>query len=137
MLTGLPPFYNEDREKLFNNIKFAELKYPPYISHQCQDLLCKLFNKDPNKRLGGSEKDASEIMEHPWFSKVDWVALENKAIKPLFTPQISAEEETKYFDPTFTNQPTTDSFQEQGIAPVENKWEKFSYGADKEKKPEE
>lgn len=43
MLTGLPPFYTKDREKLFYSIKFAELKYPPFISTVCKDLLTVLI----------------------------------------------------------------------------------------------
>jgi len=39
MLTGLPPFFTKDREKLFQNIKLAELKFPSYISPTCRDLL--------------------------------------------------------------------------------------------------
>ena len=32
MLTGMPPFYNKDRQKLFNTIKAIKLKYPKYLS---------------------------------------------------------------------------------------------------------
>lgn len=133
MLTGLPPFYTKDREKLFYNIKFAELKYPPYISPLCKDLLTKLFNKEPNKRLGGSEKDATEVMEHAWFSKIDWVALENKSLKAVFKPKITGETGTENFDTDFTSQPAADSLQGQGpLAPGGDKWDGFSY-TDKDK----
>ena len=30
MLTGMPPFYNNDREKLFKSIKAIKIKYPKY-----------------------------------------------------------------------------------------------------------
>merc|ERR1740116_291690 len=32
MLTGLPPFYTKDRNKLFDRIRNAELKYPAHMS---------------------------------------------------------------------------------------------------------
>lgn len=129
MLTGLPPFYTKDREKLFYNIKFAELKYPPYISSTCKDLLTKLFNKDPTKRLGGSEKDSAEIMEHPWFAKTDWTALYSKALKPIFKPKRLAETDTVNFDTEFTSQPAADSLQGPGahLDQGEGKWDGFSY----------
>lgn len=129
MLTGLPPFYTKDREKLFYNIKFAELKYPPFISAACKDLLTKLFNKDPTKRLGSSEKDGDEIMEHPWFAKVDWAGIEAKTLKPTFKPKRLAETDTGYFDNEFTSQPAGDSV--QGANPHldqgEGKWDGFSF----------
>lgn len=32
MLTGLPPFYTRDRDKLFNSIKYCEINIPSYFS---------------------------------------------------------------------------------------------------------
>lgn len=59
MLTGLPPFYTKDRNKLFEYIKYYELSYPIQISPICKDLLQKLFMKDPEKRLGSFGRDAN------------------------------------------------------------------------------
>jgi len=39
MLTGLPPFYNKDRERLFKNIKSGVLNYPDFLSKNCVALL--------------------------------------------------------------------------------------------------
>jgi hypothetical protein len=39
MLTGLPPFYSKDREKLFKNIKAGNIKYPVYLSKDALNLL--------------------------------------------------------------------------------------------------
>ena len=39
MLTGLPPFFSHDKEKLFENIKNGILDYPSYLSKDCIDLL--------------------------------------------------------------------------------------------------
>ena len=33
MLTGMPPFYNKDRQKLFNSIKAIKIKYNDIKSH--------------------------------------------------------------------------------------------------------
>ena len=32
MLTGLPPFYSTERDKMYHDIVEAELHYPPYLS---------------------------------------------------------------------------------------------------------
>merc|ERR1719487_2669676 len=39
MLTGLPPFYTQDREKLFRRIQAEELRYPSYIGAVTKHLL--------------------------------------------------------------------------------------------------
>ena len=59
MLCGLPPFYSKDREKLYKNIKYSDPRIDyPFLSESARDLLVKLLDKDPNKRLGSGEKDA-------------------------------------------------------------------------------
>lgn len=39
MLTGLPPFYTRDRDRLFHNIKYTNLKIPKTVSPEATDLL--------------------------------------------------------------------------------------------------
>lgn len=39
MLVGMPPYYANDREELFNNIQKAALKIPSYISLEGKNLL--------------------------------------------------------------------------------------------------
>ena len=48
MITGTPPFYSEDREQMYKNIKYGSLEFPSFITDNCRDLLNKLFIKDPN-----------------------------------------------------------------------------------------
>lgn len=132
MLTGLPPFYTKDREKLFYNIKYSDLKFPSFISPCCKDLLEKLFVKDPDLRLGGGERDALEIMEHPWFSKVDWIGTLEKTAKPIFKPKLQGDTDTKHFDDDFTKMNPVDSAQnkENPLAAAETggvTWDGFTY----------
>lgn len=49
MLTGLPPFYTKDRDKLFKNIKESNLKFPSYLSTNSKTLLSV---KSVNNNLG-------------------------------------------------------------------------------------
>ena len=72
MLTGMPPFYNNDREKLFNSIKSGQVKFPKYLSKEAVDLLCKLFIKDPEKRLGSGPNGLNDIKSHVFFSSFNW-----------------------------------------------------------------
>mgnify|MGYP003732274055 FL=1 len=64
MLTGLPPFYSRDREKLFEGIKHGELGYPGHLSPDAKAILRALLERDPARRLGSGPGDADEIRAH-------------------------------------------------------------------------
>ena len=82
MLVGITPFFTLKKEDIFNNIENAELKIPDFVSKEASELLRRLLERNPNKRLGGSIKDAQEIKEHPYFKDVDWNKIYKKEIKP-------------------------------------------------------
>ena len=52
MVVGLPPFYSKNRTQLFDKIKFGNPNIPPYVSQKLRNLLEKLFQKNPENRLG-------------------------------------------------------------------------------------
>lgn len=63
----------------------------------CRDLLSKLLQKDPEQR-----PDIDEIMAHPWFSDIDWAALEEMKVKPVYKPPLTSESDTQFFSKEFT-----------------------------------
>mmetsp|Transcript_26858 Transcript_26858/g.25909 ORF Transcript_26858/g.25909 Transcript_26858/m.25909 type:complete len:117 (+) Transcript_26858:1452-1802(+) len=71
MLTGMPPYYADEKEILFKNIMNNDLDLPLELSPLCKDLLDKLLDKNPSKRLG-SKHGAEEVKSHPFFDDVDW-----------------------------------------------------------------
>lgn len=99
MLTGLPPFYTDNREELFERIKFGTLKVPPNLSLNCKNLLEGLFRKDPEKRLGGGSEDAKAVKNHIWFAGINWDAILRKEIKAPFIPEFKGELDLSNFDP--------------------------------------
>lgn len=52
MLIGFPPYFTDNITKLYASIKSGKLKVPDIISADANDLMTKLLNKDPKKRLG-------------------------------------------------------------------------------------
>ena len=96
MLTGMPPYYAKDREKLFNSIKSEQVKFPKYLSKEAVSLLEGFFIKDPDKRLGSGEFGVDMIKKHPFFKNIDWDAIFNKKINPPFKPRIKNEADTRY-----------------------------------------
>jgi len=43
LLVGIPPYYDRDRDVLFENIKGAKLKMPRTISFEARDFIIKVF----------------------------------------------------------------------------------------------
>eukprot|EP00535_Pseudo-nitzschia_heimii_P011815 CAMPEP_0197198956 /NCGR_PEP_ID=MMETSP1423-20130617/33638_1 /TAXON_ID=476441 /ORGANISM="Pseudo-nitzschia heimii, Strain UNC1101" /LENGTH=663 /DNA_ID=CAMNT_0042652803 /DNA_START=80 /DNA_END=2071 /DNA_ORIENTATION=- len=105
MLTGLPPFYCQDRERLFEKIRNSELHYPASLSSSSKHLLRGLLTKDPTRRLGSGPKDAEEIKPHPFFASIDWERLQKGEIAPPWAPTISGNQDTSQFDAEFTSMP--------------------------------
>jgi serum/glucocorticoid-regulated kinase 2 len=83
LLTGMPPYYADEKEVLFKNIMNNQLELPEHITPLCKDLLTKLLHKNPLKRLG-SHRGAEEVKEHPYFSDINWLEVyERKLQTPL------------------------------------------------------
>lgn len=52
MLTGLPPWYTKDRQKLFERLREAPLVIPRNVSAPSSAIITGLLNRNPSKRLG-------------------------------------------------------------------------------------
>jgi serine/threonine protein kinase len=77
LLTGKTPYYSDDIDLLFQNIKTAKLSFPEHVSPTARDFIGMVMNKDPSKR-----PQISQIKRHSLFRKLDWEALLAKRIRP-------------------------------------------------------
>jgi protein-serine/threonine kinase len=128
MLTGMPPYYSKDREKLFNKIKTEQVKFHSYMSKNAVDILTKFFIKDPEKRLGSGPNGVKDIKSHPFFASINWDSILEKKIKPPFTPKLRSDTDTKYIDPEFTSCKQMDSYHAgESLNDNENPFVGFSY----------
>lgn len=131
MLTGLPPFYTRDRDKLFERIRLGALTYPNYVSKIAQDLLKALLHGDPAQRLGGGVEDGKEVKDSPFFKGIDWVAITQRRVTPPFKPDIRRTSDVKYFDKEFLDLAVVNSEpQDAGHARGDNYFEGFTYQSD-------
>jgi serum/glucocorticoid-regulated kinase 2 len=105
MLCGLPPFYVENLDKMYELIKTSSVKFPKRInlSEDAKDIIRKLLEKNPKKRLG-SQNGIEEIKNHPFFQSIDFNLIEQKKIKAPFIPELSSDTDVQYFDEEFTNE---------------------------------
>lgn len=105
MLVGLPPFYSENVNEMYEMILSKEPDLSdPALTPACKDLLLKLLEKEPNKRLS----DGNQILRHSFFSPIDLDKLMKREIKPTFVPDLSGDED-KYIDPEIQEETTRPS----------------------------
>ncbi|KAK6531597.1 hypothetical protein TWF694_002782 [Orbilia ellipsospora] len=109
MLTGLPPFYDENTNEMYRKILQDPLLFPgpEIVPPDARDLLEKLLNRDPTKRLGAG--GAADIKGHKFFETVDWKRLVQKKIQPTFKPVVENALDTVNFSEEFTGELAADS----------------------------
>lgn len=107
MLTGLPPYYDNDVPKMYKKILQDPLRFPDGFDEDAKDLLVKLLNRDPAKRLGAN--GSAEIKKHPFFSQLSWKRLVLKGYIPPYKPSVESTLDTSNFDAEFTNERPVDS----------------------------
>ncbi|KAK5097983.1 Serine/threonine-protein kinase [Lithohypha guttulata] len=103
MCCGWSPFYAEDTQQMYKNIAFGKVRFPrDALSTEGRNFVKGLLNRNPKHRLGAN-RDADELIEHPFFADVDWTALGKKNLVPPFKPKLTSLADTSHFDPEFTN----------------------------------
>ncbi|CAG8459449.1 14899_t:CDS:2 [Acaulospora colombiana] len=107
MLTGLPPFYDDNTNEMYRKILQDELRFPEEVGNEARLLLTGLLTRDPNQRLGNN--GAQEIKDHPFFASIDWKKLIQKKVQPPFKPSVKSAIDTSNFDPEFTSETPQDS----------------------------
>ncbi|XP_043941567.1 serine/threonine-protein kinase N2 [Protopterus annectens] len=104
MLVGESPFPGDDEEEVFDSIVNDEVRYPRFLSTEAISVMRRLLRRNPERRLGASERDAEDVKKHPFFRTVDWNALLAKKVKPPFVPTIRGREDVSNFDEEFTSE---------------------------------
>jgi len=110
MLTGLPPFYDENTNEMYRKILAEPLHFPgpDVVPPAARDLLTRLLDRDATRRLGSN--GASEIKAHPFFHSIDWRKLLDRKYEPSFKPSVLDERDTGNFDKEFTSEAPADSY---------------------------
>uniref|UniRef100_A0A6Q2Y7H4 protein kinase C n=1 Tax=Esox lucius TaxID=8010 RepID=A0A6Q2Y7H4_ESOLU len=102
MLVGESPFPGDDEEEVFDSIVNDEVRFPRFLSPESVSIIQKLLQKNPERRLGAGEADASEVKKHRFFQGVNWESLLHKKLAPPFVPQIKMPGDVSNFDEEFT-----------------------------------
>jgi len=111
MLTGLPPFYNENLHVMYEKIVRAKLNFPSFLSDKAKSFLSQLLDRNPKTRLGGGDHDAVDVKKHPFFDTVDWTKLYYKEVDVPFKPHTNRTDstDTTYVDDEFKREMPRDT----------------------------
>ena len=116
LLYGNTPFFNLDKNRMYDLINNGSISYPLFIeiegeekprnykiSEDAKNIISKLLEKDPNNRLG--KNGIKEIQKHPFFYSINFEDLKKKKIKAPFKPEIITDisDLTKNFDEEYLN----------------------------------
>lgn len=121
MLCGLPPFYNEDISKMYELIKYSDLKFPKRVklNDDTKDFIKVLLERNPTKRLGA--KGFEEIKGHPFFSVIDFDEVLNKKLPTPIKPELKGEKDLQFFDEEFTNEEVGETYIDKSNMDMINK----------------
>lgn len=92
LLTGRQPFSSpktDDPMVVMRRIvdENYAVKYPPFLSPAARDLIQKLLERKPAKRLGMLAGKAADVKRHRWFDGFDWDGLESRKATPPRKPK--------------------------------------------------
>ncbi|XP_038628244.1 serine/threonine-protein kinase N1 isoform X1 [Tachyglossus aculeatus] len=107
MLVGESPFPGDDEEEVFDSIVNDEVRYPRFLSTEAIGIMRRLLRRNPERRLGSSERDAEDVKKQPFFRTLDWEALLARRLPPPFVPVITGRTDVSNFDEEFTGEAPT------------------------------
>ncbi|XP_039286849.1 serine/threonine-protein kinase N isoform X2 [Nilaparvata lugens] len=104
MLVGESPFPGDDEEEVFDSIVNDEVRYPRFLSLEAIAIMRRLLRKNPERRLGSSERDAEDVKKQAFFRHIAWDDLLQRKVKPPFVPTVNSVEDVSNFDEEFTSE---------------------------------
>lgn len=114
MITGLPPFYDSNVQRMYHKILHDPIKFPKsenrQVSEPAKEILRRLLERKVSDRLGSGPSGANELKFTSFFTVFDFNRVVLKHYEPDFKPPASVDkEDVRNFDPEFTNEKPQDS----------------------------
>ncbi|GAV76411.1 Pkinase domain-containing protein [Cephalotus follicularis] len=96
MIYGRTPFASPSNESTLRNIIKKSLSFPAHapvsrFEFHARDLISKLLNKDPDKRLG-SKRGSADVKTHPFFKGLNFALV--RSLKPSVIPGLRRQRTT-------------------------------------------
>lgn len=87
IIAGFPPTLNSKKSPTFSKILKTEIKFPSHFSQCLKNLILRLLEQNPDKRLG-SNGGVREVLAHDWFFPVSQETLFKKNWKTSLKPNV-------------------------------------------------
>ena len=120
MLYGYTPFFNMDKDRMYELITNGSISFPKYInvkdngeeikykvSEEAKSVINRFLEKDPGKRLG--REGLEEIQKEPFFYGINFDDLKKKKYKASFIPNINLDDLSNNFDEEYLELDITES----------------------------
>ncbi|KAI8974442.1 kinase-like domain-containing protein [Pilobolus umbonatus] len=101
MLTGITPFWSENRDEMYKRIREDPLQFPEFIDIETADFVARLLKRDPRRRLGSGLNGPAQVRSNPYFVSINWDHIYHKKIKPPYIPNLYSETDFSHFDSEF------------------------------------
>lgn len=129
LTVGIPPFYSQNINEMYNKIQHGILRFPPFLTDECKSFIVGLLCRDPARRLG-STNDMEDIKAHPFYADINWDSMMAKEVMPGYTPEIKADLDGN-FDPEFTKEEVKDTYVQASTLVTQNDpFSGFTYAQD-------
>lgn len=141
MLTGLPPFYDTNVQRMYHKILHEPLRFPKgegrQVGEDAKDLLRGLLERQILGRTGS--RGADELKSGRFLSVLDFARIMNRGYEAEFIPPIATSEtDVRNFDAEFTRERAADSYINAGhisdTMKEKSKFEGFTYHGDNKMK---
>jgi serum/glucocorticoid-regulated kinase 2 len=137
MLTGLPPFYDTNVQRMYHKILHEPLRFPKgegrQLTEDARDFLKGLLERRTDLRTG-STSGAADLKRSRFYSTLDFEKVIAKKIPAEFIPPFATSEtDVRNFDKEFTSEPAADSMVVSHMSQTmqeKTTFEGFTYTAD-------
>ena len=98
MLSGEPPFVDDDPMGIYQKILGGKLSFPRGYDKGAKSLTKKLLTHDLTKRYGCLKNGARDIKRAKWFADFKWADLIKREIEAPIIPEVAHDGDTSNFE---------------------------------------
>jgi len=98
MIVGQPPFCDEEPMGIYQKILAGKVYFPKYFDKNAKALVKKMLTADLSKRYGNLKDGPADILQHKWFSTIDYAQLEKYAIPSPYKPNVKDDNDVSNFE---------------------------------------
>ena len=98
-IVGISPFYGKEPMSIFKQVLNKNVKFPKGFDPTAADLIKKLLEKNPSKRLGCLKNGAKDVEAHPFFKDIEFSQISKIGDKvQLIVPPFSSSSDTQNYE---------------------------------------